>query len=232
MDLSHGFFLTRLSLKEDFENVLRKGPWFIGDHFLFLRPWEPNFKLALADVSSIAIWIRLNELPIEYYNVEALQHIGRAIGNVLRVDTFTALETRGRFARLCVQIDVDKPLVTTIMIGRLEQMVSYEGIQKLCFGCGRLGHSKESCPYTIRQEPPSTEVQMEVGVVEVEGSHENYKANSPKFEVGPNDQCMVLFRRKAMRVRMVHGLWWLIGRVGQKFRGVEGPHLANGMIGM
>ena len=32
--LGHGFFLTRLSLKEDCENILRKGPWFIGEHFL------------------------------------------------------------------------------------------------------------------------------------------------------------------------------------------------------
>nr|POE76395.1 hypothetical protein CFP56_38023 [Quercus suber] len=89
----------RLSLKEDFENILRTRPWFIGDHFLSLRPWEPNFKLASANVSFIAVWIRLNELPIEYYNVEALHHIGRAIGNVLGVDTFITFETRGRFAR-------------------------------------------------------------------------------------------------------------------------------------
>ena len=38
VDLGHGFFLTRLSLGEDYENVLRKGPWFIGEHFLSIRP--------------------------------------------------------------------------------------------------------------------------------------------------------------------------------------------------
>nr|POE55166.1 hypothetical protein CFP56_02168 [Quercus suber] len=70
--LGHGFFLTRLSLKEDYENVLRKGPWFIGGHFLSIRPWEPNFHPATTNVSTVAVWIRLNELPIEYYNVKAL----------------------------------------------------------------------------------------------------------------------------------------------------------------
>ena len=44
VDLGHGFFLTRLSLDEDYENVLRKGPWFIGEHFLSIRPWESDFK--------------------------------------------------------------------------------------------------------------------------------------------------------------------------------------------
>ena len=148
--LGHGFFLTRLTLKEDYENILKKGPWFIGGHFLSIRPWEPNFHPATANVSSVAVWIRLNELPIEYYNEKALHQIGNSIGNVLRVDTHTATETKGKFARLCVQIDVNKPLITAILIGKFEQPVCYEGIQTICFGCGRVGHQKNHCPYTIR----------------------------------------------------------------------------------
>ena len=91
-----------LSLKEDCEAILRKGPWFIGGHFLSIRLWEPNFCPATANVSSVAVWIQLNELPIEYYNAEALYQIDKLIGNVLRVDMHTATETKGKFARLCV----------------------------------------------------------------------------------------------------------------------------------
>ena len=45
-------------------------------------------------------------------------------------------------------------------------MVTYEGIQKLCFSCGRIGHKVEACPYTIRKEKgkepivPTKEVQV------------------------------------------------------------------------
>ena len=73
---------------------------------------------------------------------------------MLRVDTHTANEARGRFARLCVQVDVDKPLVTAMLIGKFEQPVCYEGVQKLCFSSGRMGHMRENCPYTIRQASP------------------------------------------------------------------------------
>ncbi|XP_050256110.1 uncharacterized protein LOC126701785 [Quercus robur] len=177
VDLGHGFFLTRLSLGEDYENVLRKGSWFIGDHFLSIRPWGPNFKPALASVSSIAVWVRLNELPIEYYNAEALQIIGKAIGNVLRIDTFTASETRVRFARICVQVDVGKPLAIAIMIGRLEQQICYEGIHKMCFGCGRLGHKKEQCPYIIRQEPMASEMGVKEGGETVSSSRQTHASD-------------------------------------------------------
>ena len=152
VDLGQEFFLVRFSVKEDCEAVLRNGPWFIGENFLSIRPWEPNFKPTEANISSVAIWVRLNELPIEYYHVEALQLIGSALGKVLRLDTHTASESRGRFARLCIQVDIGKPLTTALLIGGKEQPVCYEGIQRLCFACGRIGHRRENCPYVVQND--------------------------------------------------------------------------------
>ena len=102
IDLGKEFYLVRFGLKEDFSEVLEKGPWFIREHFLSIRPWEPNFKPSTANISSVAVWIRLTELPIEYYEMDMLKQIGKAVGNVLRIDTHTATEARGRYARLCI----------------------------------------------------------------------------------------------------------------------------------
>ena len=128
VDLGIGFFLVRFYSKEDLDNVLVKGPWFMGDQFLSIRPWEPFFKPSTANVSLIAAWIRLYELPIELYEAEVLKELGETIGKVLRIDAHTAMEARGRYARICIQIDINQPLVNTILIGRFEQPVSYEGI--------------------------------------------------------------------------------------------------------
>ena len=152
VDLGNDFFLAHFYSKEDLDVVLKRGLWFIGDNFLSIRPWEPFFKPYSTDVSLIAIWIRLNGLPIELYEAGVLKQLGGAIGRVLRIDTPMTMEVRGKYARLCVQIDVNKPLINTILIGWFEQAVVYEGIQKLCFSYGRISHRKEARPYTIRKE--------------------------------------------------------------------------------
>nr|POE44962.1 uncharacterized protein CFP56_79677 [Quercus suber] len=151
VDLTYGFFLVRFYSKEDLDNMIKKGPWFIGDHFLSLRAWEPFFKPSAANVSLVAVWVRLNELPIELYEPEVLKQIGENIGKVLRIDFHTVMEARGKNARLCIQVDLNKPLINTVIIGRIEQGVMYEGIQRLCFSCGRIGHRADCCPYTIRE---------------------------------------------------------------------------------
>lgn len=84
-----------------------------------LRLWEPNFKASMVMVSTIAVWVRLNELLVEYYDAMVLWEIGSAIRLVLKMDTNTAIGTQGRYASFCVQIDLSKPLVRTIQVRKL-----------------------------------------------------------------------------------------------------------------
>ncbi len=156
VDLGEGFFLIRFDSKSSFEEVLKGGPWFIGEHFLSLRPWTPNFRASTASVSSIVVWVRLPELPVEYYHKEALLLIASGLGPVLRVDVNTATGTRGRFARICIQLDLEKPLARTIRVGKAKVAVIYEGIGLLCFQCGKIGHRKEWCPCRVPEEVGNT----------------------------------------------------------------------------
>ena len=120
VDLGKEFYSVRFSLKEDMEVVLKNGPWFITGHFLSIRPWEPFFKSDCASVLSITIWVRLHALPMELYETEVPKQIGEAIGRILRIDSHTAKEARGKYARLCIQLDITKPLINTVLIGRFE----------------------------------------------------------------------------------------------------------------
>ena len=116
------------------------------------KSWVPNFQASEASVSSVAIWVRLPELPVEYYHKDSLLHIKSGLGPVLRVDFNTTAGTRGRFARLCIQLDLDKPLARTIRVGKTKLAVIYEGIELLCFHYGRIGHRSERCPSRVLEE--------------------------------------------------------------------------------
>ena len=151
----HHYCLVKFDIVEDVDSILTGGPWFIGQHFLAIRQWEPRFKASTTTLSSVVVWIRLIELPMEFYEPNALKKIGRAIGPVLRIDYHTTNKERGRFARLCIQVNLDKPLVRKIYLGKIEQCVLYEGINALCFSCGRIRHKVEACPFIVREQPRS-----------------------------------------------------------------------------
>ncbi|KAK9998785.1 hypothetical protein SO802_018388 [Lithocarpus litseifolius] len=93
----------------------------IGEHFLSVKPWVLNFRPDVANIASMVVWVILPHLPIEYYNAEALKEIRQAIVTVLRIDTHTASEARVPYARLCVKVDINKPLIYTILIRNFQQ---------------------------------------------------------------------------------------------------------------
>ena len=78
------------------------GPWFVVDQHLHMQAWEANFHPHIAKISTTAIWILLEQLPIEYYHLEFLKHVGNKLGKLLKVDAITSAAIRGRYARVCV----------------------------------------------------------------------------------------------------------------------------------
>ena len=107
LDLGKDFFLFRFESKQDMDNMLASGPWFIRGHYIAICVWEPYFRPSSVEASIIAIWVRLNELPMEFYDPSVLREIGRAICPILKVDVNTTTESREHM-RICVQIDINK----------------------------------------------------------------------------------------------------------------------------
>nr|POF22601.1 hypothetical protein CFP56_49716 [Quercus suber] len=144
---------TRVCFSKE-EKICMRDPW---RRALIIKTFgrRLGFSILVEKIRSIwnptGVWIRLPELPIEFYETNAFLKIGRAIGPVLRIDSYTANGVRGRFARLCVQVNLDKPLLSTKHIGKIVQSIQYEGIKTLCFTCGRVGHKMEACPHVIKE---------------------------------------------------------------------------------
>lgn len=81
--MGKGFFVVRFYSKEDYIHVLTEGPWIILGHYLKMSKWRPNFPPFFEAIYSIMVWIRLPELPIEFFNEELLLRIRYKLGKAL-----------------------------------------------------------------------------------------------------------------------------------------------------
>ena len=101
-DLGYGFFIMHFDVLKDYHHALIDGPWFVGDQYLHVQAWEVDFQLHIAKISTTAVWIRLEQLPTEYYHPKFLKHVDNKLGKLLKVDAITSATIRGRYARVCV----------------------------------------------------------------------------------------------------------------------------------
>ncbi|XP_026384464.1 uncharacterized protein LOC113280040 [Papaver somniferum] len=146
LDLGCDYFLFKFENPADYRFALLEGPWFIGGHHLSIRRWTPNFKPSEDSVNTTVVWARLLELPLEYFDKAVLERIGQKIGRLIKVDNTTNMILRGKFARVCVEVSTDEPLLPFIKIGSVKQKIEYEGVNLICFHCGKMSHKKENCP--------------------------------------------------------------------------------------
>ncbi|OMO51138.1 reverse transcriptase [Corchorus capsularis] len=134
-NLGKGVLLVRFEDRRDYDRVLGSGPWFIGSTSLVARKWVANFQPSeLHDARSELVWVRIPKMPSEYFDKPTLVRVGNVIGAFIKLDYHTDNSSRGRFARLCVQVSLDKPLLSHVKIGRTKLDIQYENVAA-CFSC-------------------------------------------------------------------------------------------------
>ncbi|CAN1147891.1 hypothetical protein LINPERHAP2_LOCUS16135 [Linum perenne] len=150
-DIANKFFLVRFSDPEDYQRAMLGGPWKIYDYYISVARWNPSFNEE-EPIKFILTWVRLPKLPIHYFNRTAVTRIGNAIGKTVRIDLATTEGARARFARVCVEVDLSKPLLGKYMIEDRVLHVEYESLENLCVSCGVYGHKVVNCP-TLNPAP-------------------------------------------------------------------------------
>ncbi|XP_020703930.2 uncharacterized protein LOC110115133 [Dendrobium catenatum] len=130
--------------------VLCGGPWFFSGNIVGLDRWTPEFSPSSLVGLSSPVWIRLPQLPLQYWDPDNLIRIASMIGEPLWIDAQTGARARREYARICIRMDLASKLQAGIWVngwkGRFYQRVEYEGLGLSCFECGRVGHKREHCP--------------------------------------------------------------------------------------
>ncbi|KAI9126636.1 hypothetical protein K1719_002232 [Acacia pycnantha] len=144
-DLENEFYLVNFQQQEDYMDALVGGPWVIADAYLNVARWRPEFDPKMATIDSVVAWVRFPDLPAPLFDKKFLLSLGNSIGKAIRLDIHTAQRTRGKFARMCVELDLTKPLIPEFCVEGQMLSVVYESLGALCQHCGRVGHRKEVC---------------------------------------------------------------------------------------
>ncbi|KAK3182705.1 hypothetical protein Dsin_029991, partial [Dipteronia sinensis] len=125
---------SEISMVEGLDFVLIGGSWIIANQYLVVQKWRPNFVPREEEIQTMPVWVRLSKLPREWINADLLLSI-------------EGLLARDRFSRICVEIDITKPLKGSLNVEEKSIRVEYENLGLICFNCGRVGYSKDG--YTM-----------------------------------------------------------------------------------
>ena len=60
----------------------------------------------------------------------------------------TESSQRGKFVRMAVKVNLNKPLVSRFKIDDHIQKVKYEDLLVICYACGRFSHVIETCNFS------------------------------------------------------------------------------------
>ncbi|XP_051122115.1 uncharacterized protein LOC127245329 [Andrographis paniculata] len=110
--------------------------------------WSPDFTPNV-EPPLVLVWISLPLLPVQLYHRDAIYTTALAIGTPLKVDTPTTNLGRVSNARVCIEIDISKPVKESILPKfkgiTISQKIVYENLPKYCNLCKHIGHEELTC---------------------------------------------------------------------------------------
>ncbi|XP_018466068.2 uncharacterized protein LOC108837533 [Raphanus sativus] len=176
MDLPRQYFMIRFGDEDEYLAALAGGPWRVFGSYLVVQAWTPSFDPLSDDIVTTPVWIRLANIPINFYHKSILMGIAKALGKPVKVDLTTLNFERARFARICVEVNLQKPLKGSILINGDRYFVSYEGLPQICSSCGMFGHLVHMCPKVIQERAAIERASQEQRIISVD-VHQSINGN-------------------------------------------------------
>lgn len=134
---------------EDFNTIWKKRVIEIEGLQMWLQKWSLDFKPE-EDLPIAPILVLLPQLPFHMHTWHYVKQIASAIGTPLEMDTATRGRTRPSMAKVRVEVDLLKPVLSSVWVRDEDvnsplkgftQKIEYGGVPKYCRHCKKMGHS-------------------------------------------------------------------------------------------
>lgn len=99
---------------DDLRRIWSSGSWNLNPGTLRLSRWTLDFNPNRQ--SHVQCWVRLYDLPQEFWTPKILFEIANAIGTPITLDEATRTRSLGHFARILMEVDMKKRIPYEIMV--------------------------------------------------------------------------------------------------------------------
>ncbi|XP_021767732.1 uncharacterized protein LOC110732122 [Chenopodium quinoa] len=158
-----GYFIVNMCSSDDRDTILCSGPHMFLGNPAIVKPWCRNFDFHAEILRTISLWVKFPNLPLNCWESDTLTRLGSLLGVPICADECTTRQLRVSFTRVLIEIDVTKPMPTSIWVERpskelLEIRVVYEWAPPFCSKCNKIGHDcsvKPPMPKQASKQPTS-----------------------------------------------------------------------------
>ena len=159
----NGLYLFRLRDMTTRDWVMDCGPWYIAGRPFVIRRWHPGMEMLNIQLTSLPIWVKFYNIPLEYWTNTSLGCIASAVGKPLHLDSPTENRSRLSFARICIEVDLncDFPKSALLKPGNDKYTtvrIEYPWVPHSCSHCKIYGHKTIHCPYLRQRIPKKPQV--------------------------------------------------------------------------
>ena len=147
--LSQERFQFFFKSEDDLLEILKTGVWTQDEWCVVMERWVE--KPTEDSLMFVPVWVRLRNIPINYYTEDTIKEIAGCVRQVLKVELDLEKSQAQDYVRVQVLFDVRNPLrnfkeVHTPTGEVVSVSFDFERIRKRCFYCQRLTHEKSVCP--------------------------------------------------------------------------------------
>ena len=152
----NGLYFFRFRDLEARDWVMDSGPWHLAGRPFILRVWRPGMDMLNIQLTSIPIWVKFFNIPLEYWTNTSLGYIASVVGNPLHLDTLTENQARLSFARICIEVGVDCEFPKSVLLdmgnGKYSTIrIEYPWAPQCCSNCKLFGHNLSHCHLMKKQ---------------------------------------------------------------------------------
>ncbi|XP_070026292.1 uncharacterized protein [Nicotiana sylvestris] len=132
-----------------------------------MKVWSADFDFNKEILQTIHVWVRYPNLPLNCWGAKSLSKISSGLEIPLYADACTTRLDRISYARVLIEMDVNKELLRAIKVtypnGReFMQEVAYDWIPEFCHTCLQVGHKCNKREQLAPKPRPKQQKQKQV----------------------------------------------------------------------